>query len=284
MQYVVNGLISAGLLVPAGLGFLIILRVCRFFHFGYGVSITLGAYGTLLFMGWGWPIPVAIIASLVINAGIGAAMETAVFAPIRRRGTDPLIPFLASLGAYVAIVNVLVLVFGNRTKSIPAWPVETGITVLGAFITKTQLGILGVAVICAVAAWGVLHRSQLGCRLRAVASNPELALVTGLRVHAIRVLAMALGSVFGAIAGILIACDTAVNPRMGMYPLIGAFVVVIVGGGRLWSTIGAAILVGLAQHVGVIWISTDWKDTVTYLVLIVFLVFKPGTHRRASLE
>jgi len=113
--------------------------------------------------------------------------------------------------------------------------------------------------------------------MRAITSDPELARVFGININRIILLTFAIGSGIAGIAGILVALDVDMTPRMGMSLLVMAMVTVIFGGSKnlIGVTVGAYLL-ALAQQFAVWNINSQWQDAITFLVLIVFLLFKPA--------
>ena len=86
----------------------------------------------------------------------------------------------------------------------------------------------------------------------------------------------AIGSALAGIAGILVALDVDMTPTMGMNALMMGVVVVIIGGvGSIPGIALGALLLGFAQHFGVWKISSQWQDTIAFVILILFLLFRP---------
>ena len=112
--------------------------------------------------------------------------------------------------------------------------------------------------------------------MRAVANNPELARISGIESDRVILSTFALGSALAGIAGILVALDVDMTPTMGMNALMMGVVAVIVGGvGSIPGVALAALLLGMAQHLGVWYISSQWQDAIAFVILLTFLLFRP---------
>jgi branched-subunit amino acid ABC-type transport system permease component len=175
---------------------------------------------------------------------------------------------LASLGIYVIGQNIISLIFGDSTQSFRTWDVREGLPVLGARITETQLVTVLAGIVLGFAVWLVLRMSGLGRQFRAVANSSELA-------KSVRIWAMAFAGLLGGIAGILMAADVDMTPQMGMPPLMLGVTAVILGGNTFGGTACGALLIGVLRNVSVIWIPSQWQDTITFAVLLVFLILCP---------
>jgi len=183
---------------------------------------------------------------------------------------------IASLGLYICMQNFLSMVFGDSTRTIRIGVVKEGINVLGARITPIQIFTICVSVVLVIALSIFMKRTKIGKSMRAVANDPELASISGISSGRIILWAFAIGSGLAGLAGILVALDVDMTPTMGMNTLMMGVVVVIVGGVGSFPGIAlAALLLGMAQHFGAWFIGSQWQDAIAFIILIVFLLFKP---------
>ena len=112
--------------------------------------------------------------------------------------------------------------------------------------------------------------------MRAVANDPELASVSGIDSGKVILLTFALGSALAGVAGILVAFDVDMIPTMGMNALMMGVVAVIIGGvGSIPGIALGSLLLGMAQHLGVWFISSQWQDAIAFAILLIFLLFRP---------
>jgi len=265
---------SAWLLLA--LGFALVYRSARFFHFAQGIVFTASAYVAFALCLVGLPMPYCVVVSIAAAAALGAGMEVGAYRPLRRRGASSLVLLLASLGIYVVLQNVISLIFGDDTKSIRTGVVREGINVLGARITPIQITTICVSIVLVVALAAFLRYAKLGRAMRAVANDPELANLSGIDSDRVILWAFAIGSALAGIAGILVALDVDMTPTMGMNALMMGVVAVIIGGVNSIPGIAlGALLLGMAQQFGVWWISSQWQDAIAFIILLAFLLFRP---------
>lgn len=276
-QIIVNILISGSIFLLIALSFSLIYEVTRFFHFAHAVVFTSGAYFAFLFhILLGLPLFIAIPFAFMGACLIGCMMEWFVYKPLRKRGATSIILLLASLGLYIVLQNLISMIFGDDTKSIRTWPVVEGIEVYGARITEVQIIIIVSSIVLVALVAGFLSLAKTGKALRAVANNKELASISGINSDKIILISFALGSTLAGVAGILVALDVDMTPTMGMNALMMGVVAMIVGGvGSIWGITLGALLLALAQNLGVWYISSQWQDAIAFAILLIFLLFKP---------
>ena len=276
-QLILNGIIAGSVYTLVAVGFAVIYRTVKFFHFAHGVVFTAGAYFTYLFKAWlGWPVIVAAPVSIGLCTMMGIMIEISVYRPLRHKGSSSHILLLASLGIYIVLQNIISMAFGDDTKTIRSDIVKEGINILGTRITPVQITIIIVSLLLLLACFIFLKYTKIGRSMRAVANSPELALVSGINSDGVIFWAFALGSALAGIAGILVALDLDMTPTMGMNVLMLGVAAVIIGGVESIPGVAlGALLLGMAQHLGVWKISSQWQDAIAFVILLIFLLFRP---------
>lgn len=276
LQLLLNGFAMGCAFAMVALGFALIYNTTRIFHIAHGALYVMAAY--LLFamhMRMGWPLWVGIPVTLGLVALAGVACDWALYRPLDKKGASLLIHLLTSLGAYTIVVNLIAMVFGSQTQVFRTAARPT-YSIGGLILNQIQLiSIITLVVLC-VACWFILRGTQLGLRLRAMRDNPTLISLSGINPWAVRSMAFALGSGICGLGAILLALDLGIDPHIGMAAVLVAAVAVIVGGiGTFEGPIIGGVLVGLLQSVAVWQASARWQEMVTFIVLILFLVFRP---------
>jgi len=238
---------------------------------------TVGAYSAFLLVSWlKVPLLISIPIAIASAALIGCSLDFIVFAPLRRKGNSPLVLLLASLGIYIVLQNLISLFFGDDIKTIRPGVVKEGIAFLGARITTIQICIVSTSIVVLIAVVVLLRASKVGRAMRAISNDPELARVSGIDSDRVILLTFAFGSALAGLAGILVALDVDMTPTMGMNALMMGVVAVVIGGiGSIPGVALGAMLLGIAQHLGVWKISSQWQDAIAFVILLAFLVIKP---------
>ena len=276
-QFLINGVIAGSVYALIALGFALIYGTVRFFHFAHGIVFTAGAYSTFFMKIWcGLPLFFSILIAVGLSAILGCLVEISIYRPLRRKDVSSLILLLASLGIYIVLQNILSMVFGDDTKTIRSGIVEEGINIIGARITPIQMTIIVLSLLLVTSCFFFLKYTKMGRTMQAVANDSELASVSGIDTDRVILFTFALRSALAGIAGILVALDLDMTPTMGMNALMMGVVAVIIGGvGSIPGIALGALLLGLAQHLGVWKISSQWQDAIAFVILLIFLLFRP---------
>jgi len=277
MQIFLNGLSSVSIYLLIALSFWQIYFVTSFFHFAHGAIIALGAYFvSMLTSRCGLPLLVSIPLALGMSTLIGCFIERLVYQPMRKLNANPIVFILASLGVYTIFQNLISLVFGNDAISIRRGPVREGMLFLGARITSIQLTSIVITVILFMSLLLLMKYTRLGKEMRAVASNEQLARISGIDSDRVIIWAFAVGSCLAGLAGILMGLDTDMTPTMGMRPFMMGVVVVIIGGMRnATGVLLGALLLGLTQNFSLLYCDSQWQDAIAFVVLLLFLLIRP---------
>jgi branched-chain amino acid transport system permease protein len=277
VQFLANGIIAGSIYAVVALGFSLIYGTTRFFHFAHGAIFTIGAYLAYTFKELlGLPLSTAAIIAIILSAVLGISLELGIYRPLRGRRASNLILLIASLGAFIALQNLISLIFGDNPRSIRGGIVQEGLPILGARITPSQLMIIGVGALMIFVTAAIVKWTKLGKALRAVASDPELALVAGINSNSVILYAFAIGSALAAAAAILVSLDSDMTPTMGMDVLLMGVVAVIVGGaGSILGSALGGLLLGLAQHLGAWPVGSQWQLAIAFAILVGFLLLRP---------
>lgn len=277
MQLILNITLAFISYVLVAISFSLIYQATRLLHFAHAIIFTLGAYFTFLFIQiLGWSHFTAIPASIILSLFLGCGIELTIYKPLRKKKSSPIILLIASLGIYIVLQNLISLFFGDDTKSLRTWEVREGINLFGAYITPVQIIIVISSTLLVILVAAYLHFAKTGKAMRAVASDSELSKLSGIKSDRIILISFAIGSALAGIAGILVALDVDMTPTMGMNILLMGVVAMIIGGvGSIWGIVLGSLLLATAQNLAVWYISSQWMDATAFIVLLIFLLFRP---------
>ena len=277
-QLLINMFVAGAQISLMALSFGLIFACARFFHFAQGAVFASGPYLTFLLTQWlGLPFVMAIPLAICLGAVLGCSLELLIYRPIRARKASALVLLLASLGAYIVLQNIFSIVFGDQSRVLWSPSNHEGLHLFGGRITPVQVITVGHCRRSNSLLRGCFyHRRGLGMTIRAVASDPVLASVSGVRINRVFSWVFALGSGLASGAGILVALDTNFAPTMGIRPLLMAVIVVVIGGiGSLRGVAICSLLLAAAQTGAAWFIRSEWQDAISFAILLVFLVFRP---------
>jgi branched-chain amino acid transport system permease protein len=185
---------------------------------------------------------------------------------------------VAALGIFTALQALIAMLFTSDFQTLSDFtPHTTNFTVGGAVITGVQVVILISTLVIAFGLAALLKFSRMGKAIKAVSDDEEVAKIVGINTNKIIAWVFVIGSAIAGWAGIMVGFDTGLQPTLGLSLLLKGVIAAIIGGiGSLWGGVLGALLLGLAENFGIWKIASEWKDAIAFIVLILFLVFRPN--------
>ena len=278
-QLLFAGLSIGGVYALVALGFVMIFRATNVVNFAQGEFAMLGAYALVaLWQGLQLDYFVAIALALVIRAGVGLLFEITIYYPLRNRSFLPVI--IATIGASIMFQNGALAVFGPSPEKVR--PVletaggTSGITLGGVFFDYQYLVILVVTALLVGLQYVFFEYTILGKKMQATSQDKDMARLLGIPVVFMIALTFIYSSLLGGLSGMLVAPIFFVTHKMGATLGLKAFAATICGGfGDVRGAIVAGLALGVIESFGAAYISAVYKDGFSFLVLIVFLLFRP---------
>jgi len=277
MQVLFNIIYTTAIYMLVSVSFSLIYYPVKFFHIAHAAIITLSAYLVYLFLNkFSFSLYLSIAFAILITIFIGIITEVLVYRQLRKKNVTSLSYFITAIGIYVVIQNCIILCFGNNTKIINTSKVSVGNQFFEAYITNIQIITILVSVVLFIFVNLFLSTTKTGKSIRAVASNSNLCNLYGISSNKVILLSFGLGSMLAAIAGILSAMNTNVTPNFGFNLFMYGIVAMIISGvGSTRSLIVGSLIVASAQHLSAFFLDTKWMEAATYMILILFLIWKP---------
>ncbi|MGH7153538.1 MAG: branched-chain amino acid ABC transporter permease [Acetobacteraceae bacterium] len=274
-----SGLTSAAILFLVAAGITLIFGAMRIINVAHGSLYMYGAFvmASLLssvFSGAGlfW---LALVLSTLLTGLLGVALEITVLRRIYAR--EHLAQLLATFALFYILADLAQEIWGNKYRTVAVPPLLAGhITLLGNAFPVYSLFVIGVAVLVGLALFALLSLTLFGWRVRAAADDPELLAATGANVKLLSTGLFGLGAVLAGLAGAVVAPLQAVTSGMDASILVAAFIVSIIGGlGSVLGSAFGAVIIGVFQAFGVIWLP-QWSSTFVYVAMILLLAFRPS--------
>jgi len=276
IQFLINGLVTGGIYALAALGFALVYNTTRIFHLAYAALYMFTPYMLLTFyVTIGVPFILSLIISVLFTMFLSLSFEYLVYKPLNKNRSSAEVILISSLGIMIIVINLIALFYGNETKIIES-SISDSISFGNIIITYNQLWQFGVSVILLVVFFVFLGNSKFGQKARALRDDTELFTVMGYNVYGMRNLLFLLSGLFVAVSSNLVAFDVGMDPYVGLPMLLNALVALIIGGvGRFEAPVLGGFIIGLLQALTVWAFSARWQDAITFLLLILFLVFRP---------
>lgn len=278
-QLIFNSLIAGAVYLLMATGFNLIFGAARFFNLAHGVMAAIGGYVVfLLAVRLGVNSYASVVAGAAFAGLAGYGLDFLVFRPLRRRKASNMVMLVASLGVFSLVQAVIAVLFTSQFQvlSVNAGGPRT-FAFLGGVVTGTQTAIFACALAVSAALLWLLNRTMFGKAVSAVSDDEEVARIVGIDTDRVIGRVFFIGSSLAGLAGILTGFDTGIEPSMGMNLLLKGVIASIIGGvGSVYGSILGAFLLGFVENFGIWKIPGEWKDAIAFVLLVLFLLFRPG--------
>lgn len=268
-----NGITLGLVIATVAIGFSLIFGISGVINFAHGITYAIGAFLFWVLkdaIGF-WP-SLAIIP--IIVAVIGLIIEVTV---VRRVvGLDPLFSLLITLGLYIALDEVIRMIFGAAAHTVSAPAFLRGAIEWGDFIySEYRLFVAAFSGIVLGAVWLLINRTKIGAIVKAGMYDDEMVGALGHRLPAMRTLVFAVGSALAGLSGIIAAPIWSIKSGMGLDIIFPCFAVVLLGGlGSITGTIIGGLIVGLCLSLGCL-INPRFVDITPFLAMGIVIYFWP---------
>jgi branched-chain amino acid transport system permease protein len=273
LQIVLNGLTTGLVYVLMALGFTLIFGIMRVVNFAHGELYMVGAFAVTVLNGnLSWPYVPALVGSVILVGLLGGVLERVLF---RRVIGNEFNCMVLALAVSICLQSLALIIFGPDEIGAPR-PV-TGVFHLGpAVIPADRLFVSGMATLLLVGFYLFLNKTHLGLMMRAVAQDPEIAALHGIRPKLVHTAAFAIGSLLAGAAGALMAPIYTVFPYMGELPMLKAFIVVVLGGlGSLPGAVIGGLLLGIVESAFATMFGSTVAALVAFAVVVVTIAVRP---------
>jgi branched-chain amino acid transport system permease protein len=274
LQQVLNGLTLGGIYSLVALGLTLVYGILHVPNFAHGAFYMAGAFAAWWLMSKvGLHYWLAMLGSALFVAVIATVSERLVFHPLRK--ASGLHPMIAAIGLLLFLEAGAQALFGADFHRMDT--PYTGILEVGGVTAPVQrLMIVAAAFGLMVVLHLFLHRTVMGSTIIAMAQNRDGASLVGIDANRVAMLTFAISGLLAGVAATLYAPINLVYPAMGNLVITKAFVIIILGGmGSVPGAIVGGLIIGFAESFGAFYLSTDYKDIIAFVLLVVILSLRP---------
>ena len=285
LQQLANGIAWGSIYALIALGYTMVYGILRLINFAHGDIYMVGAFAAyylarLTHAGGSDPSPVLavliLLASMVICALLGVAMEYFAYRPVRK--SSRLTALITAIGVSLFLENLGIRLFGADPKFFPQLVAPVSISLGGVMVTNHQITVVVVSVLLMISLSLFIQRTRTGKAMRAVSFNRDAASLMGIPVNRIISVTFAIGSALAAAAGVLVGLtNPKIEPLMGIMPGVKAFVAAVLGGiGSVPGAVIGGLLMGVSEYLVVGYLSSTYRDAIAFIILILVLLVKPA--------
>jgi len=223
----------------------------------------------------GLPMLPAFLLTIGAVAAAGLLLERF---PIREaKSKEILILVMITVGASIFIKGLAMIVWGKNPMTLPPLSGEAPLVFFGAAVMPQSLWIFGITLTIVVALNHFFKATFIGKAMRAVAASRRSAMLTGIPVNRMILLSFTLSGALGAVAGITLTPITTTSYDVGMMLGLKGFSAAILGGyGSMPGAVLGGLLLGVLESLAAGLISSEYKDAIAFLILLLVLFFKPS--------
>jgi branched-chain amino acid transport system permease protein len=286
LQQIINGISLGSIYALIALGYTMIYGILRFINFAHGDVFMIGAFvgfysaphisklvgGSIIFSG----ILVMLLAMLICSL-LGVTIEKFAYKPLRSR--PKLTVLITAIGVSLFLEYGGQLIFGPDPKLFPTIVpsmavVDTQNLVIGS---NSIVAIVTAAILMLILRF-IVFNTKMGAAMRAVSYNHQAAALMGININSIISFTFVLGSSLAAAAAILYSSVyPSINPLMGIFPGLKAFIAAVLGGiGNIYGAALGGLIIGLTETFVTGYLSPTYRDAISFGILILILLFKPS--------
>ena len=286
-QQLINGLTLGSVYAIIALGYTMVYGILELINFAHGEIYMLGAYLGIILLGFFTAsgltgqslilaVALTVILSILFCAMYGFTMEKIAYKPLRN--APRLSPLISAIGISIFLQNYVMLTQGATDKVFPYHLGDTVIHFSDVQMTKTQVLIIVISALMMLLLHLFISRTRIGKAMRATSQDMTMAALVGINVDNIISITFVLGAMLAAVAGVMVAVYYGlVNYSIGYIAGIKAFTAAVLGGiGSIRGAMLGGILLGLMESMGAAYVSTEYKDAVAFVILIILLLIKPS--------
>lgn len=295
LQQLVNGLVVGSIYALVALGYTMVYGILGLINFAHGDVMMVGALTALAATVFSQSIlpglhPIlyflfGLVIAVPACMALGFVIERAAYRPLRN--APRLAPLITAIGVSLLLQTGAMMIWGRSYHSYPQLIPTTPIQIAaGVFITPVQITTVVVSALLMVGLLLLVHKTRLGCAMRATAENHRVAGLMGIDTNRIIALTFMLGSGLAAVAGIMIASNYGVaHYSMGTTPGLKAFTAAVLGGiGNLGGAVVGGLVLGLIEAIGAGyietwsggWLNSSYQDIFAFVILGIVLTLRPS--------
>ena len=285
LNAVFNGITLGSLYFLVASGFTLIFGLMRNVNLAHGSLYLFGGYIGYAISTWTGSWVLGFIVAFLGVALVGVVLQIVVF---RRMEGQDLRQTMVTIGLSIVFADLMLWVFGGDFYQIqtPGWlvgpielPLVTAVKSSGEAVylryPMVRLVIFAAAVVIGIAMWLALNRTRVGMMVRAGVDDRDMLAATGVPIQLVFVVVFALGAGLAGIAGVVGGTFQSLSPGEDTRFLLASLVVVIVGGmGSIPGAALGAVIIGLAEQLGSVYIPT-YAIVVTFLIMVLVLALRP---------
>jgi branched-chain amino acid transport system permease protein len=274
---IVNSLMIGAIYALIALSFSLIYQATNLLSFVHGELLMLGAFfGYTFFSIIKLPFLVAFLLSMILMLFIGMLIEKFIIRNILKKEVSTIFIVIATIALSIILQNAAMLLWGTEIFRFPPITSIEYIELFDVKVVPSSLIAFIISIFCMVLLAFFMNKTKLGTAMRACAQDKLAASAMGINVNMIIGVVWGISAILAGTAGILISPRIGVNSTMGYNIALRGFACAIIGGyGNMYGAILGAFMLSATETLIAVYITSVYKDFLTFFILIVVLAIKP---------
>lgn len=274
-QLVASGLALGSIYALLALSLVLINKATDVVNFAQGEMAMFGTFICFtLLTRTGLPLAAVLILAVPIGALLGIATERIAMRPLQ--AAPQVNALIATIGLWLVFHHAAGWIWGYDPVRFPSLFSPAPVDMLGARIAQNSLGIIGVSLGVVVLLYLFFEHTRMGVAMRAASMNRRAAQLMGVDIDRVALVAWALAAAISVVSGFLVAPLTFLDFEMMFAVLLKAFAGAILGGfNSLPGAVVGCLVIGVVENLFAAYVSTAFKDTFAFGIIIVVLMFRP---------
>ncbi len=309
MALLVTGLSAGAIYALIALGYTMVYGVLQLINFAHSEVFMFGAFSaawTVMVLGGDGNtsavgaigmILAALAVAMAVSAGVALLLERVAYRPLLTRNAPKLLALISAIGASFVLAELMGLrdkivdflglrdnlaKYVDKPRDATVMPDivhdQAVFSVFGYNVRLVDLIVIASAILMMVAVDQFVRRSRLGRGIRAVAQDPESAALMGVNSARVVQLTFLIGGLLAGVASLLYMTKIGFIKFNGGFLLgVKAFTAAVLGGiGNLRGALLGGLVLGVAENFGSAFFGNEWKDVVSFVLLVLVLMFRPS--------
>ncbi len=277
IQVLISGLVIGCVYGLIALGYSLIYKASGLMSFAQGDMLTLGAFLGYMFYGQlKLPFVVSLVCVMLCMFGLGQLLERGIIRVLLKNNVLPVYIVLATIAISYIIQNAAMMIWGTQTLTFPPIFGSSLVELFGVKVQPEAIFCIIMSVICMLFLHVFMKYTRFGTAMRAAAMDPTAARACGINTS------FSTGVTWGLSAGVAALGGMLLGPIYGVFTMLGAIIgrkgfssAVIGGFGNMYGAMLGGILLGLIETGTSAYVSSAYKDMISYSILLIFLFVKP---------
>ena len=276
-QLIISGIVAGSVYALVALAMSLTYKSSEIANFAQGEMAMFSTYIAFVILATcQLPFWLAFMGALIFAFLLGAFLHFGII----RRAKEPnvLNLLIVTLGFQIFLYGLAGWKWGaeQRVLKLPISQSET-VSFAGLNISQLNLATIIVALLIVLGLFLFLRFTKLGLAIKATQQNALAAKINGIPTNRIVMITFGISSMIGAVAGVMMAPITTLDPNMMVEPMLKGFAAAVLGGfNSLGGVVAGAFTLGIIENLFGFYISTEFKSVVAFLIIVVVLYFRPS--------